>query len=120
MRLENHLIGTTSATGWTPGAGRTAAEPPLKCPIYFIADIGHNCSGPLAGAPLWMAASTLSAFTALWGAPALPVHVAPADGLLDAAWAQMPSWAVVPFESLDPRWKVLTVDGQSPIHKDFD
>ena len=27
---------------------------------------------------------------------------------------------IVPFESLDPKWKVLTVDGQSPIHKDFD
>ncbi len=77
-------------------------------------------SGPLAGWPLWMTASTLSAFTAVWGAPAVSVHVAPADQLLDSAWAQMPSWAILPFESLDPRWKVLTVAGQSPMRKDFD
>ena len=35
-------------------------------------------------------------------------------------WKNLPSWGIVPFESLDPKLKVLTVDGQSPIHKDFD
>ena len=43
-----------------------------------------------------------------------------ADKLLDEAWSNMPSWAIVPFESLQPKWKVLTVDGQSPIRKNFD
>lgn len=81
---------------------------------------GGSSSGSLAGWPLWMTASTLSAFTAVWGAPAVSVHVAPADQLLDSAWAQLPSFAIVPFESLEPRWKVLAVDGQSPIRKDFD
>src|SRR5690606_29759489 len=28
-------------------------------------------------------------------------------------------WAIVPFETLEPRWKVLAIDGLSPIHKDF-
>ncbi len=71
--------------------------------------------------PLWMADSTLAAFTALWGAPADgAVQTAPADQLVDDAWKNLPSWGIVPFESLDPKWKVLTVDGQSPIHKDFD
>lgn len=70
--------------------------------------------------PLWMTESTLSAFSALWGTPAIPIHVAPAEQLVTAAWAQRPSWAIVPFETLEPRWKVLTVDGQSPIHKGFD
>ncbi|MEI7989720.1 MAG: CapA family protein, partial [Chloroflexota bacterium] len=32
---------------------------------------------------------------------------------------QRPSWAIIPFEKLSPRWKVLQVDGISPIHKDF-
>ena len=31
-----------------------------------------------------------------------------------------PSWALIPFEALEPRWKVLSVDGQSPVHNDFD
>jgi poly-gamma-glutamate synthesis protein (capsule biosynthesis protein) len=82
---------------------------------------GGSSSGPFSGRPLWMAASTLAAFTAIWGAPADgSVKVAPADELLDDAWKDLPSWAIIPFESLDPKWKVLTVDGQSPIHKDFD
>ncbi len=67
-----------------------------------------------------MADSTLAAFTELWGAPASGVvQTAPADQLLDDAWKNLPSWGIVPFEALDPKWKVLTIDGQSPIHKDF-
>ncbi|MEW6028719.1 MAG: CapA family protein [Chloroflexota bacterium] len=77
-------------------------------------------TAPFAGRPLWMADSTLAAFSALWGAPAPgSVRTAPADELLDAAWNDMPSWAIIPFEEIEPRWKVLTVDGQSPIRKDF-
>ncbi len=77
-------------------------------------------SGPFAGRPLWMEESTLAAFTALWGEPASgSVQVAPAEQLVDSAWGDRPSWAVVPFEALEPRWKVLTVDGQSPVHNDF-
>ncbi len=78
-------------------------------------------AGPFAGRPLWMADSTLAAFRALWGEPATgSVRTASADELLDAAWGDMPSWAIIPFEEIQPRWKVLMVDGQSPIHKDFD
>jgi poly-gamma-glutamate synthesis protein (capsule biosynthesis protein) len=77
-------------------------------------------SGSFAGKPLLMDASTLATFSARWGSPAPgSVRSLPADQLLEAAWAERPSWAIVPFESLDPRWKVLEVDGQSPIHKDF-
>lgn len=80
-----------------------------------------SSSGPYAGRPLWMADSTLAAFTELWGEPAAgSVKTAPADQLLDITWKNLPSWAIIPFESLDPRWKVLTIDGQSPLHKDFD
>jgi hypothetical protein len=77
-------------------------------------------AGPFARHPLLMDASTLAAFTAKWGPPApSSVQIVPTDQLLDEAWSSRPSWAIVPFESLDPRWKVLTVDDQSPIHKDF-
>ena len=42
------------------------------------------------------------------------------DQLVDSAWAERPAWAIIPFEALEPRWKVLSVDGQSPVHNDFD
>jgi poly-gamma-glutamate synthesis protein (capsule biosynthesis protein) len=48
------------------------------------------------------------------------VRVVPADQLLEEAWSALPSWAIVPFDALEPKWKVLTVDGQSPIRKNFD
>ncbi|MBI5351952.1 MAG: CapA family protein [Chloroflexi bacterium] len=69
---------------------------------------------------LLMEDSTLAAFTALWGGPVSgSVRSVPAEQLLDTAWAES-AWAIIPFESLSPRWKVLTIDGQSPIRKSFD
>jgi hypothetical protein len=80
-----------------------------------------SSSGPFSGGPLLMAESTLRAFTALWGEPAYgSVKIVPEDDLLDASWESMPSWAIIPFESIQPRWKVLTIDRQSPIRKQFD
>lgn len=86
-----------------------------------LLDAWHgSSSGPFGGRPFLMDEATLSAFSWTWGPPAPGiVQTAPANRLLDTAWAERPSWAIVPFESLDPRWKVLSVDGQSPIHKDF-
>jgi poly-gamma-glutamate synthesis protein (capsule biosynthesis protein) len=75
---------------------------------------------PFNGHPLLMDESTLAAFTALWGAPSSgSVRSVSSAQLLDAAWSETPSWAIVPFESIEPRWKVLTIDGQSPIRKGF-
>ena len=76
---------------------------------------------PFSGHPLMMEQSTLMAFTALWGAPAEgAVQVLDADQLLDFAWHKSDAWGIVPFEALDPKWKVLTIDGQSPVRKKFD
>ena len=76
---------------------------------------------PFDGQPLLMDESTRAAFTALWGEPAADaVRIVAPDQLLETAWNELPSWALVPFDSLEPKWKVLTVDGQSPIRKKFD
>jgi len=72
------------------------------------------------GTPLLMEESTLRALTAIWGEPASgSVRSVAAEQLLDAAWSES-AWAIIPFESLEPKWKFLTVDGQSPIRKGFD
>ena len=44
----------------------------------------------------------------------------PAEILLDAAWSAGMSYAIVPFEALEPRWKVLEIDGLSPVRAQFD
>jgi poly-gamma-glutamate synthesis protein (capsule biosynthesis protein) len=72
------------------------------------------------GIPLLMAESTLKAFTAVWGEPGPGLVRSVADDqLLDTAWTES-AWAIIPFESLEPKWKVLTIDGQSPIRRNFD
>jgi len=80
-----------------------------------------SSSGPLAGSPIWMTESTLSALTPLFGeaSPGVVVTV-PADEMVGALWANKSAWGIVPFEDLDPKLKVLEIDGQSPIHNDFD
>lgn len=78
-------------------------------------------SALFAGRGLLMAESTLEAFTVLWGEPDAGVaRVVSSEKLLDIAWDEMSAWAIVPFEEIQPKWKVLSVDGQSPIRKDFD
>jgi len=78
-------------------------------------------AGPFGGRAILMDESTLAAFTLLWGEPAAgSVRSVPAEKLLDTAWSEMPAWAIIPFEDIQPKWKVLSVDGQSPIRKDFD
>jgi hypothetical protein len=72
------------------------------------------------GSPLLMAESTLAAFKAVWGEPVSgSVRSVNDSQLLETAWAES-AWAIIPFEVVSPRWKVLTVDGQSPIRKGFD
>jgi len=86
----------------------------------LLANWNGSPEGVFAGDPLLMDSSTLAAFSAVWGSPSPgAVQTVPADHLLDVAWSNKSAWAIIPFESLDPRWKVLEVDTQSPIHKDF-
>jgi poly-gamma-glutamate synthesis protein (capsule biosynthesis protein) len=71
--------------------------------------------------PILMDESTMEVLSIFWGPPAQQaVEVVPADKLLEYAWSTRPSWAIIPFEEINPRWKVLTLEGQSPIRKDFD
>ncbi len=78
-------------------------------------------TGPFEDSSLMMSPETEAAFTALWGEPAPgAVRVEDSEALLDAAWAAQPAWALIPFEEIAPKWKVIAIDGQSPIWKDFD
>jgi hypothetical protein len=71
--------------------------------------------------PLLMDSNTYEMFSAVWGAPASTiVTVLAKEELIDYAWGHQPALAIVPFEDLEPRWKVLPVDGLSPVHRDFD
>jgi len=47
------------------------------------------------------------------------VQEAVTGDLVSQAWATRSQIAIVPFEALQPMWKVLAIDGQSPVRKDF-
>ncbi len=77
-------------------------------------------SGPFGGHPILMSASTKAAFSSVWGEPGgNAMQVIPDADLLSTAWEAKIAWAIVPFERLEPRWKVLRVDGVSPLDSNF-
>jgi len=54
-------------------------------------------------------------------AATVKVEILPAAGIKTALWLNRPNaWAFVPFESLEPSMKVLTVDGQSIFDNGLD
>ena len=80
-----------------------------------------NESSPINEVPILMDEGTFYFLVSQWGPPMTGAwQVLPTDEILDYAWSNQPAWAILPFENLDPRWKVLTIDGQSPVRKDFD
>jgi hypothetical protein len=120
---------------WTPGSGITQSLTwwtyALVAPFPTIPgeissqDLrlvwGGEAIGPFVGLPLLMDAETRALFTAWWGEPAAwVVQVLPSETLVDTAWAQQPAWAIIPFEALEPRWKVMRIDGISPLGRDFE
>ncbi len=75
-------------------------------------------AGNAFNGPLLLSSSTRAAFEARWG-PASDGRLVelPDDQVLDAAWSDRSAWALIPFEQIEPRWKVLRVDGRSPLDK---
>jgi len=64
---------------------------------------------------------TALAIENLWGEPD-PDHIGLADreNILTRCWEEANTWAIVPFEELVPQWKVMRIDGQSPLDKNLD
>ena len=66
-------------------------------------------------------AETAKLFNVLWGKASVEsVRILPEDQILSAAWDSERTWALIPFDQLDPRWKVIRVDGTSPFSIGFD
>jgi hypothetical protein len=71
--------------------------------------------------PLLLSPATKSAFEQKWGeASGSQVIVLDDKDLLQSAWENSPTFAIIPFEELEPRWKVLEINSISPLEKDMD
>lgn len=67
---------------------------------------------------LLMSPETKAILETLWGrAGSSVVTTVPEAEMLDAAWSENTTWAIVPFEQLHPRWKVIRVGGISPMER---
>lgn len=87
----------------------------------FLGTWTGSPTDPFAGRPLLITQETLAALKNILGEPAAnAVVTVPAVELLGRAWAEGDAWAVVPFEALEPRWKVLRLDGASPLDRGLD
>src|SRR3972149_483981 len=74
-----------------------------------------------SGLPVFASGETVEAMRGVLGEPGVNVRsIDNPETMVDSAWDSRPSLAIVPFESLEPRWKVLELEGQSPIRRDFD
>ncbi|MFW6115462.1 MAG: CapA family protein, partial [Chloroflexota bacterium] len=78
---------------------------------------GGENGGPLAGRPLLISPNTQGALPL--GEPGGGVQTVEASELLTRA-VELDAWAIVPFHELEPRWKVLRIDGVSPLDGGFD
>ena len=50
----------------------------------------------------------------------LSIKLVDSSQILQGSWKNQNTWAIVPFDSLQPEWKVISISGFSPIHKEFD
>ena len=89
------------------------------------ADVANSWSGtptgPFADRPLLMTAETAVTLATALGDPAThSVDLVPAEEMVQRAWDTRPAWAIVPFGQLEPRWKVLRLEGASVLDQDLD
>ncbi|MCI0524202.1 MAG: CapA family protein, partial [Acidobacteria bacterium] len=130
LNLPNYILDASPFVESNPSSSETRVQwvYALVAPFPTVADgvtfdelhVAWTGGALLNGMPLLMEESTRDALTALWDAPAsTSVRIVSTGELLDQAWSES-AWAIIPFEELQPKWKVLTIDGQSPIRKNFD
>ena len=68
-----------------------------------------------------VSSGTKAVFDKLWGSAAEGrVSVVDEVQFTTNDFTQMQTWAIVPFDQISPRWKVIKVDGISPLDKPMD
>lgn len=63
---------------------------------------------------------TAQVLESIWGKPGRNVSVAATTDLLALAEENQAAIAIIPFEEITPRWKILKLNGFSPLDKPFE
>jgi len=67
---------------------------------------------------LTMSEDTLEVISNVWGKPSDGIIQTLSTGETLETWQEMATWAIIPFEELTSRWKVISIDGISPLNPD--
>jgi len=71
--------------------------------------------------PIFLSQETRDILAVYWGEPSTnAVEIISSENLSKHAWTHQPSLAILPFDELTPGWKVLEIDGISPLEQAFD
>ncbi len=74
----------------------------------------------IAIASMAMSQETKTVISSILGPPVEGlVNAVDPNDLLDLSWSTPGVWAIVPFEELQPKWKVISIDSDSPIQDSF-
>lgn len=77
-----------------------------------------NAQDVFNGLPLLMGEETYRVFKQIWGEAAIgAVTLKDESQLVGAAW-ENDQYAIIPFHELDSRWKVIQINGKSPLDVD--
>ena len=69
---------------------------------------------------LYLSPETKNSLTILWGEPAKDnIRLINPEKLLAEIWNDHDAIAIIPFEDIHPRYKILAVDNQHPLDVDF-
>ena len=68
---------------------------------------------------LVMPSAIYDSLKARYGNPRGDVRPLAEENLLSFCQSHSNAWAILPFEEISPQWKVISLDGDSPIHKGF-
>ena len=64
--------------------------------------------------------STYDIFSSLWGTPDNSfVIIRSYEEMKSTITEDVTNWAIIPFEQIEPIWKIISIDNHSPIQKDF-
>lgn len=117
LKLEPATGELVATSTWVYGL--VAAFPTVRDGVTF-AELQEIWKGN--GQVLLMAESTYSQMQTIFGGEAGP-GVARLVAVQDteyALWRQRDAWAILPFESITSKMKVLEVDGHNPIRRTFE
>lgn len=86
-----------------------------------FAELQASWQGALPGRPIVVTAATAAAMRLVLGEPGAAVQVVAAEEVALQVWAQRPSaLAILPFHEVTPVFKLLAVDGLSPLAHTFE